>query len=297
MSADAAGFAGRSVQDVRRDVTARLREDGFESPELDARLLVGAATRLTLTGLATGGERTLSGEDAATLAALLERRLNHEPVARILGHKEFWSLDFALSPDTLVPRPETETVVSAALELVHAMGEPLRPLRIADIGTGSGAILLALLSELPEATGVGADISPGALRMATTNAEALGLAARATFVVSDYCEKLEGFFDLIVSNPPYIARGELAGLPREVRDYDPRRALDGGSDGLVAYRALAHGLPPLLAEGGGFALETGHAQADAVAELMQSAGLQPIRPHKTDLAGIPRVVWGRKPQS
>lgn len=218
-------------------------------------------------------------------------------MARILGHKEFWSLNFALSPDTLVPRPDTETVVAAALELVRAMGEPLRPLRIADIGTGSGAILLALLSELPEAIGIGTDISPGALRMAATNAQALGLAARATFIVSDYCEKLEGPFDLIISNPPYIARGELAGLPREVREHDPRRALDGGSDGLVAYRALTHGIPSLLLEGGGFALETGHRQADEVADLMQSVGLQPIRPHKNDLAGIARVVWGRKPES
>jgi release factor glutamine methyltransferase len=297
MSADADGFAGASVQDARRALTTRLRAEGFDSPEADARLLVGAAAHLTLTGLATSGERLLSGEEAATLTAMLARRLTHEPVARILGHKEFWSLNFALSADTLVPRPETETVVSAALELVRAMGEPLRPLRIADIGTGSGAILLALLSELPEAIGVGADISPGALRTAQTNAEALGLSGRATFVISDYCEKLEGPFDLIVSNPPYIARGELAALPREVREHDPRRALDGGSDGLTAYRALAHGLPPLLVEGGGFVLETGHRQADEVAELMQSAGLQPIRPHQNDLAGVARVVWGRKPES
>ncbi|MEZ5762925.1 MAG: peptide chain release factor N(5)-glutamine methyltransferase [Xanthobacteraceae bacterium] len=297
MSADTDGFAGLSVQDARREATARLREDGFESPEADARLLVGAATHLTLTGLATSGERLLSGAEAATLAGMLARRLNHEPVARILGHKEFWSLNFALSADTLVPRPETETVVSAGLELIRAMGEPLRPLRIADVGTGSGAILLALLSELPEAIGIGADISPGALRIAAANAQALGLAGRASFIVSDYCEKLEGLFDLIVSNPPYIARGELASLPREVREHDPRRALDGGSDGLVAYRALAHGMPPLLVEGGAFVLETGYRQADEVAELMQSVGLQPIRPHQTDLAGISRVVWGRKPES
>jgi release factor glutamine methyltransferase len=183
----------------------------------------------------------------------VQRRLEHEPVARILGEKEFWGLRFALSADTLVPRADTETVMEAALDLVRAAGDPPEPLRIADIGTGSGAILLALLKELPGATGIGTDISAGALSTARYNAEQLDLGSRATFVECDYCDKLTGPFELIVSNPPYVVRGEIDALAREVRDYDPRRALDGGSDGLVAYRAIARDLTGLLAAGGAFA--------------------------------------------
>lgn len=186
-------------------------------------------------------------------------------------------------------------MVEAALELVRASGDPPEAIRIADIGTGSGAILLALLHELPNATGIGTDISAGALRVAKANAERLGLAGRATFVECDYCEKLDGPFGLIVSNPPYIVRSEISALAREVRDYDPRRSLDGGSDGLVAYRAMARDIAALLDQGGAFALEVGHGQADNVAELMQLSGLQAIRPYRYDLAGVPRVVWGRKP--
>src|SRR5262249_321899 len=158
----------------------------------------------------------------------------------------FWGLRLMLSVDTLVPRADTETVVEAALELIRASGEPPQALRIADIGTGSGAILLALLSELPTATGIGTDISSAALQAAKANADNLGVSDRVSFIECDYCEKLQGPFDLIVSNPPYIVRGEISSLAPEVRDYDPRRALDGGSDGLVAYRAMAHDIATLL---------------------------------------------------
>ena len=288
-------FADMSIEAARRELAQRFKSADFDSPELDARLLVGAATRLDLTGLSVDAQRSLREDESDQLAKLAQRRLQHEPVARILGEKEFWGLRFALSADTLVPRADTETVVEAALELIRAAGEPLEPLRIADIGTGSGAILLALLKELPGATGVGTDISAGALRTATDNAKQLGLAGRAIFIECDYCEKLSGPFDLIVSNPPYVVRGEIAALAREVRDYDPRRALDGGSDGLVAYRAIARDIAGLLAPGGAFALEVGKGQADDVAELMRLTGLHTIKPHRFDLAGIPRVVWGRKP--
>jgi release factor glutamine methyltransferase len=290
-------FANLSVEAARRKLASEFASAQFDTPELDARLLVGAATKLDLTGLALAAQRPLRNEESHHLAALVQRRLRHEPIARILGEKEFWGLRFTLSEDTLVPRADTETVVEAALELVRASGEPPDPMRIADIGTGSGAILLALLHELPTAIGVGTDISPGALRVAKANAGQLGLTARATFVECDYCDKLEGPFDLIVSNPPYIARGEIGALAREVRDYDPRRALDGGSDGLVAYRAMARDIAALLEQGGAFALEVGRGQADDVAELMQLSGLHAIRPHRHDLSGIPRVVWGRKPLS
>ena len=284
-------FANLSVEAARRQLTQQFKLAHFATPELDARLLVGAATQLDLTGLTVAAQRPLQENESNLLMALAQRRLRREPVARILGEKEFWGLRLLLSTDTLVPRADTETVVEAALELIRAAGDPLEPLRIADIGTGSGAILLALLHELPTATGIGADISAGALRTAKANAERLGLAPRATFIECDYCEKLEGPFDLIVSNPPYIARNEIDSLAREVREYDPRRALDGGSDGLVAYRAMSRDIASLLDPGGAFALEVGKGQADDVAEL------HTIRPHRHDLAGIPRVVWGRKPVS
>jgi len=288
-------FANLSLDAARRELARQLKSANFDTPELDARLLVGAATQLDLTGVTVAAQRPLHQEESSRLAALTQRRLRHEPVARILGEKEFWGLRFMLSAETLVPRADTETVVEAALELVRAAGDPLEPLRIADIGTGSGAILLALLSELPGATGVGTDISAGALRTARSNAEHLGLAGRANFVECDYCDSLAGPFDLIVSNPPYIVRSEINTLARDVRDYDPRRALDGGSDGLVAYRAIARDIAGLLEPGGAFALEVGEGQADDVAELIRLTGLHTIRPHRTDLAGIPRVVWGRKP--
>ena len=290
-------FTDLSVDAARRQLTLAFKDAQLDSPELDARLLVGAATKLDLTGLTLAAQRPLQQDEASLLTTLTQRRLRHEPVARILGEKEFWGLRLALSDDTLVPRADTESVVEAALELVRSAGDPTEPLRIADIGTGSGAILLALLHELPSAKGIGTDISAGALQTAKANAERLGLASRAIFIEGDYCEKLQGPFDLIVSNPPYIARKEIAGLAREVREYDPRRALDGGTDGLVAYRAMSRDIASLLDSGGAFALEVGHGQADDVAELMQLAGLHTIRPHRPDLAGIPRVVWGRKPVS
>lgn len=290
-------FADLSVEAARRQLAQAFKAAQLDTPDLDARLLVGAATHLDLTGLAIAGQRTLRHDEAIRLAELAQRRLTHEPVARILGEKEFWGLTLSLSAETLVPRADTETVVEAALELVRSAGEPTEPPRIADIGTGSGAILLALLHELPAATGIGADISRDALRTAQANAERLGLGARAAFVECDYCETLEGPFDLIVSNPPYIVRNEIAQLSREVRDHDPRRALDGGSDGLVAYRAMARDVARLLVPGGAFALEVGMGQADDVAGLMQLAGLHTIRPHRPDLGGIARVVWGRKPVS
>jgi release factor glutamine methyltransferase len=294
VSAD--NLAGLTIDAARRMLARRFKDANIDSPELDARLLVGAATKLDLTGLTSASARLLSADETTRLATLAQRRLGHEPVARILGEKEFWGLPLMLSADTLIPRADTETVVEAALELIRS-AEPIDPPRIADIGTGSGAILLALLTELPDATGIGTDISIGALRTAQANADRLGLGERARFIESDYTDKLEGPFDLIVSNPPYIKRGDIARLAAEVRDHDPRRALDGGSDGLVAYRALAHDISRLLEQGGAFALEVGQGQADDVADLMQTAGLHTIRPHRHDLAGISRVVWGRKPVS
>jgi release factor glutamine methyltransferase len=210
-------------------------------------------------------------------------------VARIIGHKEFWSLPLRITPAVLVPRPETETVVEAALAVVERGAAA----RIADIGVGSGAILLALLSELPNAMAVGTDRDAGALQIARHNAEDLGLAGRAAFVACDFGAALAGACDLVVSNPPYIATREIATLAPEVRDFDPRGALDGGSDGLTAYRAIAADAPRLLAPGGWLVVEVGIGQAEAVTALFAGIGLETPDPPRRDLAGVPRVVKAR----
>jgi release factor glutamine methyltransferase len=213
------------------------------------------------------------------------------PVARILGWKEFWGLPFKLNADTLVPRPETEIVVEAALATFSAHRSQL--LRIVDLGTGSGALLLALLAELPNAFGIGTDISLAALECARDNAQALGLAARAAFVACDYGQAIAGGVDLLVANPPYVARGDIAGLAPEVRDFDPPRALDGGPDGLDGYRAIAADAGRLLAPHGVLMVELGRGQAAAVAALFAAAGLA-VEPPKHDLSGIARALVVRR---
>jgi release factor glutamine methyltransferase len=289
-----AGLAGQTVETARRTLAAALKQHGVDSAELDARLLSGAAFGLDLTGLIAAAARTVTPDEVAQLENFLRRRAAGEPVARILGMKEFWGLSLQLSPATLVPRPDTETVVELALEVCRSQPHLNQQRRIADIGTGSGAILLALLSELPEATGVGTDISLDALCAARDNAARLGLAARASFVACNYTAALSGTFDLIVSNPPYIRSADIAGLDREVRDYDPPRALDGGVDGLDAYRAIAPDAARLLAPGGMLIVEAGYGQSGPISALMSASGLTPDQPPKADLAGIPRAVAGRK---
>jgi release factor glutamine methyltransferase len=287
-------FAGQTVEIARRALTARFKSGDIDSAELDARMLVGAALGLDLTGVISAASRPLTSDEATRLEQFTRRRLNSEPVARILGFKEFWGLPLKLSAATLVPRPDTETVVELALELVRDPRNPDRDLRIADIGTGSGAILLALLSELPGGYGIGTDISLHALQTAHSNAVDVGLAARAAFVACDYVAALSGGFDLIVSNPPYVRSSDIAGLAPEVRDHDPRPALDGGADGFGAYRALIPQATRLLVPGGVLVVEAGHGQSDAIQQLMWGAGLVLQGPAKTDLAGIRRAVAGRK---
>jgi release factor glutamine methyltransferase len=286
--------AGQTVETARRVLAARLRTQAVDSAELDARMLVGAALGLDLTGVIAAAARPLTAEESVRLEGFARRRLAREPVARILGVKEFWGLPLQLSPATLVPRPDTETVVELALEIWRGEHHPDRQLRIADIGTGSGAILLALLSELPEACGIGTDISPAALRIAAGNAAQLRFAPRAAFVACDYAAALLGLFDLIVSNPPYIRSSEIAGLANEVREYDPPGALDGGADGLDAYRTLIPQAARLLAPGGTLIVEAGLGQSGHIQGLMTAAGLTPERPPKPDLAGVPRAVAARK---
>jgi release factor glutamine methyltransferase len=287
-------FAGQTIETARRALTARFKSGRIDSAELDSRILVGAALGLDLTGMIAAASRRLTPDESSRLEDFARRRLKGEPVARILGQKEFWGLSLTLSPATLVPRPDTETVVELALEMLRTAPDPDRTRRIADIGTGSGAILLALLSELPDAFGVATDISEAALRTARANAASLGLAARAGFVVCDYAAALSGGFDLIVSNPPYIRTADIATLAPEVRDHDPHRALDGGADGFDAYRALVRQAVQLLAQGGALVVEAGQDQSGPIEGLMTAAGLMLAGPPKADLAGIRRAVAGRK---
>ena len=287
-------FASQNVETVRRMLAAQLRAHDVESADLDARLLVGAVLNLELTGLMIAARRIITEEEAARLQSLALRRIAGEPIARILGVKEFWGLPLQLSPDTLVPRPDTETIVEAALDAIDADQRRQDPLRIADLGTGSGAILLALLSELPQATGIATDINLAALQTARRNAARLGLAPRASFVACDYAAALPPGLDLIVSNPPYIRSADIDALATEVRDHDPRRALDGGAEGLDAYRIIAPQAEARLSPGGWLVLEVGHDQSDDVAALLQAAGFEPGGPAKADLGGIRRAISARK---
>lgn len=284
-----APLRGASVAQARRTLAEQFRAAGFGSPELDTRILIGHALGLDHSALAALADRQISDRCATQIEGFAARRLSGEPVARIIGQKEFWSLPLAVTPAVLVPRPETETVVELALTLLDRDGPRTRALRIADIGTGSGAILLALLSELPNAQGTGSDIDEDALAVARANASKLSLADRATFLASDYAAALEGPFDLIVSNPPYVASGDIAMLAREVREHDPRHALDGGADGLGAYRSIASDAPRLMKLGGCVVVEIGAGQARAVTEVFSAVGLA-IAATRHDLSGISRAV-------
>jgi len=283
--------AGLTIAQARRSLAEAFRQEDLDSPELDARLLTGHVLGLDHAALLARGDRKLDSQETARLHELALRRLDREPVARILGIKEFWGLPFVLNDATLVPRPETETVVEAALAALYGGGPRGRPLRIADLGTGSGAILIALLHELSGASGTGTDISVDALEMARGNAARLGVDARAEFVLADFNAPLTDRFDLVVSNPPYIPTGEIDALPPEVRR-DPRVALDGGADGLDAYRTIAGQAGKLLTRQGTLVVEIGLGQEPAVAALFRAAGLAP-EPAKPDLSGIPRALAGR----
>ena len=281
--------AARTIAATRHALADKFRQAGIDSAEADARLLMAFALGVDRAGLIANGERALTVEQAAAIDALAARRLKREPVARIFGHKEFWSLSLQVSPAVLVPRPETETVVEAALDAVARDARQMAQLRILDIGTGSGALLLALLSELPNAVGTATDISAAALDVARANAECSGVAGRCTFIACDIAAGVLGPFDLIVSNPPYVVHGEIASLPPEVRDYDPALALDGGADGLDAYRAIAAQARGPLAPGGKLIVELGAGQEAAVRVLFTKAGLAAAAV-LNDLAGIPRAL-------
>jgi len=287
---------GTTVATARHALAAAFRACGVDTPEADARILVGHALALDHAGLAGASERPLSKSEALGVTALAARRQAREPVARIVGVKEFWDLELVVTPAVLVPRPDTETVVEAALAACRPRGVRQGVQLLADLGVGSGALLLALLSELGDAFGIGTDRSTAAIDTACVNARRHALQARSAFVACDYGSALVGGFDLVVSNPPYIPTNHIATLAPEVRDFEPRAALDGGNDGLDAYRAIAADAERLLAPGGALVLELGIGQAEMVTGVLAAAGLSVESPARNDLAGIPRALtaW-RKP--
>jgi release factor glutamine methyltransferase len=269
-------------------IRRRLEAAGVETPIFDPRLLLEAGANVSRLDIITDPRRLVTGEQIAAVDALARRREAREPVAHILGRKHFWKLELAVTPDVLTPRPETEHLVEVALELL-----PEGPARVLDLGAGSGAILLAILAERPNAVGLGIDVSEAALAVARANSGALHLSDRVEWRRGDWADGLADQFDLVVSNPPYIATGEIAQLAPEVARYEPRVALDGGADGLDAYRVIVADLARLLKPGGAFALEVGAGQEGAVAAMAKAGGLLVEEPRR-DLAGIPRVVAGRR---
>ena len=260
---------------------------GIDNPRLDAELLLGETLGLDRVGLYLNFERPLQGEELAAFRDKVRRRAGREPLAYILGETEFWSLPFRVTADVLIPRPDTELLVEESLKRV------VGPARVLDVGTGSGALAVALAHERPEWMITAIDLSPAALAIAAENAGKNGVAERLAFVEGDLVRLPDGPFELIVANPPYIPHGELAGLMPEVRDFEPRLALDGGSDGLDAYRALAHQAETRLAPGGWLLVEVGFDQAAVVQELFAGEGLTELFAAR-DLGGIERVVGGRK---
>jgi release factor glutamine methyltransferase len=285
---EASSTAAASLGAALAAGVAVLAKAGVENPRQDARLLLAMALGVEPAVVLGYPERRLPADAAARYEDYLRRRAKREPLSRIRGTREFWSLEFALGPGSLDPRPDSEILVRALLD----KAEPRRPLRILDLGTGSGCLLLSLLWELPKASGLGIDCSAQALETAVSNAQGLGLADRARFQQGDWAAGLSGPWDLIVANPPYIPSAELERLEPEVRCYDPRAALDGGSDGLQAYREIVASLPGLLAPGGYFALEIGCDQEAEVTRLLRQGGLADFECLR-DIGGRPRCLRGR----
>lgn len=276
-----------------RHLRQALEKAGVGEAALDARLIAEHATGASRSDLVTDPGRPLTGAQVGAANAMLERRLAGEPVHRILGHREFYGLRLSLSAGTLEPRPDTEALVDLALPFVRAAADRRGTCRILDLGTGTGAVALALVAQEPRAQAVATDISPDALATAAANADMTGMAARFRTVRSDWFEAVDGMFDVIVSNPPYIATNEIAALGSEVREHDPLAALDGGADGLDAYRAIAAGAPARLEAGGIVAVEIGIGQEADVEALFAARGLRRIGAAR-DLGDVLRALaFGR----
>ncbi|MBI1261605.1 MAG: peptide chain release factor N(5)-glutamine methyltransferase [Rhizobiales bacterium] len=279
-------------EEAWRALAASLRAAGIDQAELDARLLVRAASGASELDMIRDPQIEMRPEEAARLDAMTARRLAREPVSRILGTREFWGLTFALGPATLDPRPDSETLVETALRYLPDDGTPARVL---DLGTGSGCLLLAILHEREQASGLGIDVAAEAVSVAQENARSLGLGERARFRRGNWATDIEATFDLVISNPPYIRHADIATLAPEVAHHDPVLALDGGDDGLAAYRAIIASLPGLLMPRGHAVFELGQGQAADVGALVNEAGLEVVE-LAPDLAGIGRVLvagWPR----
>lgn len=275
----------KTVAQAIADLTARFAAVDSGSARLDARVLTAHALGRDTDQLFSRAELPLPPGAEAALEGFAARRLAFEPVSRIIGRREFWSMDFVLTRDTLDPRPDTETLVAAVLAVREAYPAP----RLLDLGTGTGCILLAILKDWPTATGIGVDLNPGAVNVAADNAQRLGLASRAAFHVGNWCAGLGEKFDLIVTNPPYIADGELENLAPGMTRFDPRVALSGGRDGLAAFRALLPEAHRYLRENGRIFLEIGAGQAETVSGLLAASGFRPTGEH-ADLAGFVRCL-------
>jgi release factor glutamine methyltransferase len=272
----------------------RLREAGITDPRFEAKLLLGFVLgRGSAWWLTRGIDEKIERDRLDAFRALIERRCAREPLSHLVGRREFWSLEFFVNADVLDPRPDSETLIESALALLQELGSGwrTRPWRILDLGTGSGCLLLAMLHELPQALGLGVDCSDRALEVAKVNAASLGLDQRAKFQLGDWGGGLDQQFDMVLSNPPYIPTGDIDDLMAEVARFDPRLALDGGSDGLDAYRMIAPRLPDLLDQFGRVLMEVGANQAEAVGRCLASNGISVIG-SRADLAGRPRVVIG-----
>jgi release factor glutamine methyltransferase len=270
-----------TIAEALRAGTSRLQGIA-DNPRFEARLLLAHALGASHNDLIRDPQRPI---DAAGFEALIGRRALYEPIAHIIGRREFWSLNFQVSPATLIPRPDSETVIEAALA---AFADRAPPVRILDLGTGTGCLLLALLHEYPSAFGVGVDLGPEAAALGQRNARRLGLISRAAFAAGSWTDPLDGRFDLIVSNPPYIAEPAMADLTPDVRRFEPRLALAAGSDGLDAYRAIVPRLRESLTDGGVAILELGVGQAKSVRTIAEESDFD-VSLH-LDLGGIPRAI-------
>ncbi len=279
-----------TIAEALREAAVKLAAANVPEPRFEARLLAGAAFGLSREQMMARDGETASAAGLTKLTDFIARRAAGEPAQRLLGRQEFWSLEFGLGPETLIPRADSETIVESALA---GIPDKSAPLRLIDFGTGTGCLLLALLSELPNASGLGIDASQGALDVAAANAENLGFATRARFQRGDWGQGLAGPFDLIVSNPPYIRDGDIDSLAPEVARFEPRRALAGGPDGLDCYRALAPDIARLLVPGGLAVLEIGQGQADEVEAIFTASGLRAAG-RRADLAGIDRALSFRR---
>ncbi len=280
-----------TVLELLRWMTGHFAECGIESPRLDAECLLAHALGTERIGLYLEFEKPVMPAERAALRELVKRRANDRvPVSQLVGRREFWSLSLRVTPDVLTPRPETETLVAAALD---RLPEPETESRVLDIGTGSGAIALAIASERPKARVTATDVSQPALQIAADNADELQLSDRVRFLDGPLFEPVAGErFDMVVSNPPYLSRAEAAGLPPEL-GHEPATALFGGADGLAVIRPLIEGVGAALAAGGHVAIEIDPGQVESVTAAMESAGLGGIEVLR-DLAGRPRVVAARR---